>query len=65
MPLRKERKTVSLDALITDGLHASVAQVQPSPDVWQRIENKLKRPEQTPPRPKARDLDTHPQYLRG
>ena len=65
MSSRGKTKRVSLDALITAVLNSSVADVEPSPHVWERIEKQAKPPEQTPPRPKASELDPQPRYVHG
>jgi hypothetical protein len=56
----------SLDALISVALRSSVAGVEPSPDVWKRIEEQVRRlaaTEKVRHQSNACEPDLPPQYL--
>jgi anti-sigma-K factor RskA len=60
----KNRK-VSLDVLISATLRSSVADAEPSPQVWERIEHQVRQANQAARESHTHEVDLRPRYARS
>lgn len=56
---------VSLDALIRTTLRSSVADAEPSPQVWERIEHQIGKANEPARGSRPRELELRPRYARS
>jgi anti-sigma-K factor RskA len=61
----KKNQKVSLDALISATLRSSVADAEPSPQVWERIEHQARQANQAARQSRTHKADLHPRYARS